>query len=185
VRHPRPAGRHRHLDDRQGAVGRVLHQRRLATRLGGGGLPPGAAGRADRAVPASAGPQPGAAPMIGRARLAFTVLCFAYAFLYVPIALVIVYSFNASRLVTVWAGFSLRWWQALFHNEAMLSAAWLSLRVGLVSATLSALLGLAAGYALARAPAFRGRTLFGSLVIAPMVMPEVVMGISMLLLFVG
>jgi putrescine transport system permease protein len=123
--------------------------------------------------------------MIGRARFAFTVLCFAYAFLYVPIVLVIVYSFNDSRLVTIWAGFSLHWWKALFHNEAMLSAAWLSLRVGLVSATLSALLGLAAGYALARASNFRGRTLFSSLVIAPMVMPEVVMGISMLLLFVG
>ena len=119
-----------------------------------------------------------------RARFAFTVLCFGYAFLYVPIALVIAYSFNASRLVTVWAGFSLQWWQALLHNEAMLSAAWLSLRVALVSATLSALLGLAAGYALARAR-FPGRTLFGGLVIAPMVMPEVVMGISMLLLFVG
>ena len=119
-----------------------------------------------------------------RARFAFTVLCFGYAFLYVPIALVIAYSFNASRLVTVWAGFSLHWWQALLHNEAMLSAAWLSLRVALVSATLSALLGLAAGYALARAR-FPGRTLFGGLVIAPMVMPEVVMGISMLLLFVG
>ncbi len=123
--------------------------------------------------------------MMGRARFAFTVLCFAYAFLYVPIALVIVYSFNASRLVTVWAGFSLHWWQALFENQAMLSAAWLSLRIALASATLSAALGLAAGYVLARAPAFPGRTLFGSLVIAPMVMPEVVMGISMLLLFVG
>ena len=119
-----------------------------------------------------------------RARFAFTVLCFGYAFLYVPIALVIAYSFNASRLVTVWAGFSLHWWQALLHNEAMLSAAWLSLRVALVSATLSALLGLVAGYALARAR-FPGRMLFGGLVIAPMVMPEVVMGISMLLLFVG
>jgi putrescine transport system permease protein len=123
--------------------------------------------------------------MIGRARFAFTVLAFAYAFLYVPIALVVVYSFNASRLVTVWAGFSLKWWDALPHNEDMLAAAWLSLRIALVSATLSALLGLAAGYALARAPKFFGRTLFGSLVIAPMVMPEVVMGISMLLLFVA
>ena len=119
-----------------------------------------------------------------RARFAFTVLCFGYAFLYVPIALVIAYSFNASRLVTVWSGFSLHWWQALLHNEAMLSAAWLSLRVALVSATLSALLGLAAGYALGRAR-FPGRMLFGGLVIAPIVMPEVVMGISMLLLFVG
>ncbi len=119
------------------------------------------------------------------ARLAPGVLCFGYAFLYLPIVLVIVYSFNASRLVTVWAGFSLHWWAALLHNEAMLSAAWLSLRIAIVSASLSALLGLAAGYALARVPRFWGRTLFASLVIAPMVMPEVVMGISMLLLFVG
>ena len=123
--------------------------------------------------------------MRGRARFAFGMLAFGYAFLYLPIALVIVYSFNDSRLVTVWSGFSLKWWHALFANEAMLQAAWLSLRIALVSATGAALLGLAAGYALARAPRFPGRTLFGSLVIAPMVMPEVVMGISMLLLFVG
>jgi putrescine transport system permease protein len=123
--------------------------------------------------------------MIGRARFAFTVLAFGYAFLYLPIALVIIYSFNESRLVTVWAGFSLKWWHALFDNEAMLSAAWLSVRIAVTSATLAALLGLAAGYVLARAPRFPGRALFGSLVIAPMVMPEVVMGISMLLLFVG
>ena len=121
----------------------------------------------------------------GRARFAFAVLAFGYAFLYLPIVLVMVYSFNESRLVTVWAGFSTKWWSALANNEAMLSAAWLSLRIALVSATVSALLGLAAGYVLARVPTFFGRTLFGSLVIAPMVMPEVVMGISMLLLFVG
>ena len=123
--------------------------------------------------------------MKGRARFAFGMLAFGYAFLYLPIALVIVYSFNESRLVTVWSGFSLKWWHALFANEAMLQAAWLSLRIALVSATCAALLGLAAGYALVRAPRFPGRTLFGSLVVAPMVMPEVVMGISMLLLFVG
>ena len=122
---------------------------------------------------------------MGRARLPFALLAFGYAFLYLPIALVIVYSFNDSRLVTVWAGFSLRWWQALLQNEAMLSAAWLSLRIAFTNACLSAILGLAAGYVLARVPRFFGRTLFGSLVIAPMVMPEVVMGISMLLLFVG
>jgi putrescine transport system permease protein len=121
----------------------------------------------------------------GRARFAFGMLAFGYAFLYLPIALVIFYSFNESRLVTVWSGFSLKWWHALFANEAMLQAAWLSLRIALVSATSAALLGLAAGYALVRAPRFPGRTLFGSLVVAPMVMPEVVMGISMLLLFVG
>jgi len=123
--------------------------------------------------------------MIGRARFAFTVLAFGYAFLYLPIALVIVYSFNESRLVTVWAGFSTKWWKALMQNEAMLDAAWLSLRIAFASATLATLLGLAAGYALDRVPRFTGRTLFASLVIAPMVMPEVVMGISMLLLFVG
>jgi putrescine transport system permease protein len=117
--------------------------------------------------------------MMPRARFAFAILAFGYAFLYLPIALVIAYSFNESRMVTVWAGFSTKWWSALFANEAMLSAAWLSLRIGLVSAT------MAAGYVLARVPSFFGRTLFGSLVIAPMVMPEVVMGISMLLLFVG
>jgi putrescine transport system permease protein len=122
---------------------------------------------------------------IGRARFAFAVLAFGYAFLYLPIALVIVYSFNESRLVTVWAGFSTKWWVALFHNDAMLDAAWLSLRIGLVSATVATGFGLAAGYVLARVPRFVGRTLFASLVIAPMVMPEVVMGISMLLLFVG
>ncbi|MEI7875494.1 MAG: ABC transporter permease subunit [Alphaproteobacteria bacterium] len=123
--------------------------------------------------------------MIGRARFAFTMLGFGYAFLYLPLVLVMFYSFNESRLVTVWGGFSTKWWSTLFANEAMLSAAWLSLRIAAVSATLAAIIGLAAGYALARARAFPGRSLFGSLVIAPMVMPEVVMGISMLLLFVG
>ncbi|MBX9946734.1 MAG: ABC transporter permease [Reyranella sp.] len=120
-----------------------------------------------------------------RARFAFTMLGFGYAFLYLPLGLVMAYSFNDSRLVTVWGGFSTRWWSALLANEAMLQAAWLSLRIALASATAAAVIGLAAGYALARARSFPGRGLFGGLVIAPMVMPEVVMGISMLLLFVG
>jgi putrescine transport system permease protein len=123
--------------------------------------------------------------MIGRARFAFAVLGFGYAFLYLPLALVMIYSFNESRLVTVWGGFSTKWWSALLANEAMLQAAWLSLRIAFVSATGATLIGLAAGYALARAASFPGRSLFGGMVIAPMVMPEVVMGISMLLLFVG
>ena len=115
-------------------IGKVLWDEfftncRLAARLGGGDLPAGAAGRADRAVPAPAGQEPGAPLMPGRARFAFAVLAFGYAFLYLPIALVIVYSFNESRLVTVWAGFSTKWWSALFANEAMLDAAWLSLRI--------------------------------------------------------
>ena len=73
-----------------------------------------------------------------RARFAFAVLAFGYAFLYLPIALVMAYSFNESRMVTVWAGFSTKWWSALFANQAMLDAAWLSLRIGLVSATAAA-----------------------------------------------
>jgi putrescine transport system permease protein len=123
--------------------------------------------------------------MIGRARFAFTVLGFGYAFLYLPLVLVMIYSFNESRLVTVWGGFSTKWWSALSANEAILQAAWLSLRIAFVSATGATLIGLAAGYVLARAASFPGRGLFGGMVIAPMVMPEVVMGISMLLLFVG
>ena len=123
--------------------------------------------------------------MRGRVHFAVAALGFGYAFLYLPLALVMIYSFNESRLVTVWSGFSTKWWSALLANEAMLSAAWLSIRIAVVSASTAAILGLAAGYALARAPAFPGRGLFGGMVIAPMVMPEVVMGISMLLLFVG
>ncbi len=123
--------------------------------------------------------------MRGRVHFAVAALGFGYAFLYLPLALVMIYSFNESRLVTVWGGFSTKWWSALLANEAMLSAAWLSIRIAVVSASTAAILGLAAGYALARAPAFPGRALFGGMVIAPMVMPEVVMGISMLLLFVG
>ena len=123
--------------------------------------------------------------MTGKPRFAFGMLAFGYAFLYLPLALVMFYSFNESRLVTVWGGFSTKWWSALFANEAMLRAAWLSLRIAAVSATIAAVIGLAAGYALARTPSFLGRGLFGSMIIAPMVMPEVVMGISMLLLFVG
>ena len=122
---------------------------------------------------------------MSKPRFAFTLLAFGYAFLYLPIALVMIYSFNESRMVTVWAGFSTKWWSALFANQAMLDAAFLSLRIAVASATVATLLGLAAGYALARVPRFSGRAIFGSLVIAPMVMPEVVMGISMLLLFVG
>jgi putrescine transport system permease protein len=120
-----------------------------------------------------------------RLRLLFGVLAFGYAFLYLPILSVIVYSFNESRLVTVWAGFSLRWWRAVLDNEVLLEAAWLSLRIAFVNACAATVLGTIAGFALARRPRFGGRTLFATLVAAPMVMPEVVMGIAMLLLFVG
>jgi len=112
-------------------------------------------------------------------------LSVGYVFLYLPIFLVIAYSFNDSRLVTIWGGFSLRWYRELFDNEAILGAAWLSLRVALVAATCATALGTLAGLALARVGRFRGRLLFSGMIAAPLVMPEVVTGLSMLLLFVS
>lgn len=118
-------------------------------------------------------------------RLLFVVLAFGYAFLYVPIFTLIVYSFNESRLVTVWSGFSLKWWGELLRNETMLDAALLSLQIALVNACVATVLGTMAGFALARYPRFAGRTVFSGLIAAPLVMPEVIMGIATLLLFVA
>jgi len=119
-----------------------------------------------------------------RSRFVITAMVFAFAFLYIPIVSVVVYSFNESRLVTVWSGFSLKWWAALLDNQEMISAALLSLQIAVVSATCAVVLGTFAGVALARYKRFRGRTFFTGLITAPLVMPEVIMGISMLLLFV-
>ncbi len=115
----------------------------------------------------------------------FTVLAFGYAFLYVPIASLVVYSFNASRLVTVWGGFSTRWYGELLGNESILSAAWLSLRVAAMNATAAMVLGTLTGLALARFGRFRGRTLLSAMVSAPLVMPDVILGLASLLLFVA
>lgn len=106
-------------------------------------------------------------------------------FLYLPIALLVMYSFNESRLVTVWGGFSTRWYVSLFQNEQLLAAAWVTLRVAFVSATLATILGTLAALGLVRAGRFRGRTLFSSMTYAPLVMPEVILGLSLLLLFVA
>ena len=113
------------------------------------------------------------------------MLALGLLFLYGPIASVVVYSFNASRLVTVWAGFSTHWYGELMRNEAIRAAALISLEVALAAATGALVLGTLAGYALARYRRFRGRALFGTLVTAPLVMPEVMTGLSMLLLFVA
>ena len=107
------------------------------------------------------------------------------AFLYLPIVILVVYSFNASRLVTVWGGWSLRWYLEFFNDQAMLSATWMSLRVALVAATLATVLGTLAAIALSRGERFRGRTLFSGMLYAPLVMPEVITGLSLLLLFVA
>ena len=113
------------------------------------------------------------------------LLGLGYVFLYGPIVSLIVYSFNASRLVTVWAGFSTRWYGALLHNEAIKSAAWISLEVAFAAASGAVVIGTAAGFALARYRRFRGRTLFVFMVTAPLVMPEVITGLALLLLFVA
>jgi putrescine transport system permease protein len=120
----------------------------------------------------------------GRNLFRAIVLTLGFAFLYIPIASLIVYSFNASRLVTVWGGFSTKWYGALLQNEQILNAAWLSVRVAAISATLAVVLGTLAGMALARFGPFKGRTLLSGLTTAPLVMPEVITGLSLLLLFV-
>ena len=107
------------------------------------------------------------------------------AFLYLPVAILIIYSFNASRLVTLWGGWSLVWYRELLNDEAVLQAAWVSLRVAAVSATAATALGTLAAIALTRAGRFRGRLLFSGMVYAPLVMPEVITGLSLLLLFVA
>lgn len=114
-----------------------------------------------------------------------TALVAGFAFLYLPIFLLIVYSFNDSRLVTVWGGFSARWYTALFQNQALLDAAWVTLRVAVVSATLATILGTLAALALTRFGRFRSRTIFAGMLYAPLVMPEVITGLSLLLLFVA
>src|ERR1700743_835058 len=112
-------------------------------------------------------------------------LVLGLAFLYLPIAILVIYSFNGSRLVTVWGGWSLRWYTEFFNDRAMIDAAWMSLRVGASSATIATLLGTLAAVALSRGERFKGRTLFSGMLYAPLVMPEVITGLSLLLLFVA
>ena len=121
-------------------------------------------------------------------RLSFfnmTALTFGFAFLYIPMVLLIFYSFNASRLVTVWAGFSTKWYVSLIQDEAFLHAAWTSLKVGLLSSTAATVLGTMAAFVMIRGGRFFGRTLFSGMIYAPLVMPEVITGLSLLLLFIS
>lgn len=112
-------------------------------------------------------------------------LVFGYAFLYVPIGLLILYSFNESRLVTVWGGFSTKWYGELLNNEQLVNGALLSLQIAASSATLAVIFGSMVGLALTRFGLFRGRTLLGGMISAPLVMPDVITGLSLLLLFVA
>ncbi|PLX36084.1 MAG: putrescine ABC transporter permease PotI [Hyphomicrobiales bacterium] len=108
-----------------------------------------------------------------------------FVFLYLPILLLVIYSFNESRLVTVWAGFSTKWYGAMLENEGLLNAAWVTARVAFLSATLSTILGTLGAITLVRFGRFHGRTLFSGMIYAPLVMPDVILGLSLLLLFVA
>lgn len=121
----------------------------------------------------------------GRSTFLTVWLVAGFVFLYGPILLMMAYSFNASRLATVWGGFSTKWYGELFANKMVIDAALLSLQIAAVSATVATVLGTMAGIALARFGRFRGRLLFSGMVTAPLVMPEVITGLSLLLLFVA
>lgn len=112
-------------------------------------------------------------------------LTLGFAFLYLPMLLLVLFSFNDSRLVTVWGGFSTRWYGELLRNQPLLDAAWTTLRIAFVSATAALIMGTLAAISLVRYATFRGRTLFSGMIFAPLVMPEVITGLSLLLLFVS
>jgi len=114
-----------------------------------------------------------------------TALTLGFAFLYLPMILLVIYSFNASKLVTVWAGFSTKWYGELLRDEAFLDAAWVTIKVAVMSSTLATVLGTTAAYVLVNSGRFFGRTLFSGMIYAPLVMPEVITGLSLLLLFIG
>src|SRR6056297_2293911 len=114
-----------------------------------------------------------------------TSLTLGFAFLYLPMLLLIVYSFNESQLVTVWAGFSTKWYGTLLSNDAFLDAAWVTVQVAFVSSSIATVLGTMAAYVMVRGGRFMGRTLFSGMIYAPLVMPEVITGLSLLLLFIG
>jgi putrescine transport system permease protein len=124
----------------------------------------------------------------GRRFFVPTMLAFGFAFLYVPILSMMFFSFNNSKLVTVWDAArspTLKWYGVLFHNEQIMGAAWLSIKIATLNACISAVLGTLAGLVLARFGRFRGRTLLSAMTTAPLVMPEVITGLAMLLLFVA
>ncbi len=120
-----------------------------------------------------------------RAPMLVSVVAFGYALLYVPIISVVIYSFNDSRLVTLWGGFSLRWYASLLEDSKLLEAALLSLRIAFVSATFATALGAIVALALHRVARLRGRLLLSGMVTAPLVMPEIITGLSLLFLFIS
>ena len=122
---------------------------------------------------------------VGQRAVNWTVLGLGFAFLYVPVFILMVYSFNESRLATVWSGFSFKWYGELFRDDKMLRAAWISIKVAFWTATAAVTLGTMAALVMTRMRRFPGKTLFGALITAPLVMPEVIIGLSILLMFVS
>ena len=112
-------------------------------------------------------------------------LTLGFAFLYIPMLILILFSFNESKLVTVWSGFSTKWYGELMQNEAMLQAAWVTIKVAVISSSIATVLGTMAAYGMGRSGRFLGRTLFSGMIYAPLVMPKVITGLSLLLLFIG
>src|SRR4029077_15836782 len=174
-------------DDRPDVMERVLFQSRLARRLRDCRYIAGAAPRADAFLRASPKAIIGRRAVMQRGASPFNIVSVAFglAFLYLPITILVIYSFNVSRLGTVWGGWSLVWYRELLNDAALLQSAWISLRVGVLSATAATILGTLAAVALVRLRRFRGRLLFSGMVYAPLVMPEVITGLSLLLLFVA
>jgi putrescine transport system permease protein len=123
--------------------------------------------------------------MTSRFRFSTFMLWVGLIFIYAPMLILVIYSFNASRLVTVWGGWSVKWYVGLLHNDQLMSAVFRSLEIATYTAISSVVLGTLAAFVLTRVPRFKGRTLFGGLVTAPLVMPEVITGLSLLLLFVA
>lgn len=112
-------------------------------------------------------------------------LTLGFAFLYIPMIILIIYSFNESKLVTVWGGFSTKWYGELLSDDAFLQAAWVTIKVAVLSSTIATILGTMAAFVLVRSGRFFGRTLFSGMIYAPLVMPEVITGLSLLLLFIS
>ncbi|MCB1874896.1 MAG: ABC transporter permease subunit [Chromatiales bacterium] len=114
-----------------------------------------------------------------------SLVAFGYAFLYLPVILLVIFSFNDSKLVTVWGGFSTRWYAEMFQNESLLQAAWRSLQIASINATFAVILGTLAAHVMSRYRRFRGRNGLDLLLTAPLVMPDVIIGLALLLLFVN
>ncbi|AGI74276.1 spermidine/putrescine ABC transporter permease protein [Octadecabacter arcticus 238] len=120
-----------------------------------------------------------------RSRFLTIMLILGLAFFYIPMIMVVIYSFNDSKLVPVWGGWSVRWYQVLFESEEVWSAVALSLKIAFINATCATILGTMAGLAMVRFGRFKGRTLFGGMLVAPLVMPEVITGLSLLVMFIA